>query len=815
MKQLNRILNMKKKSHILLVVLMAFLVNTLVAQDFTQLKNVDIAKLSDTQIASYWDAIQQKGYTLDQLEILAKAQGVSAVKVAAFKRRINSLKGVSTASSSSETTLPTDSKAAAFGLKGNDGFEEKPKSLLFGFDFFNNPNITFAPNVNIAVPANYQLGPGDELLIDLWGASEVTYKSVVNNQGNIQIEGVGQIYVNGFSIENASKKILSKLKKKHAGIGASNDSYNKINTNVTVSKIRTVQVNIIGAVKVPGTYALSSLSTVLNALYAAGGPTENGTFRAIQLVRKGKTIGVLDVYSYLLEGSQKGNLKLQDQDVLLVGPYQNRVTVAGAVKRPGIYELAAGQTLADLMAYFGGFTPNAYTNLLVVERVNGKQKALKEVALQEATNTVLQAGDKLLVQEVVDRYENRIAIKGAVYRPGNYELLPGMTLKTVLAKAEGVTPEAFLERGLLVRTDDEANKENISFAVSEVLRGQTSIALQARDQIQIFTKEELREKRTITIEGAVNAPKTIDFIEKLQLEDVIALSGGLQEGADAQVIHVSRRLNDGSFETLSQNFTLSSATNLSLNQGKPFYLAPYDIVNVRYQKGYTSQKSVAMKGEVKYQGSYVLKRKNERISDLIQRAGGLTEYAYVVGATLVRKNQDEASLKQQALLKDINQKDSIIADATLLDKKKGFKIGIDLDAIINKGAAGTDIDLFLEEGDELLIPSEKQTIEIRGEVLSPTLVHYKPGKNLKSYVNNSGGFSEKAKKSKAFVVYSNGDIKSIKRFLFFKFYPKLAPGAIIFVPSETADKEKLSTTEILGITSSIGTIGLIIQSLTK
>ncbi|WKD86093.1 Polysialic acid transport protein KpsD [Polaribacter huanghezhanensis] len=808
---------MKKRSHLFLIIFLCFFTSIVLAQDISQLKNINISNLSDDQIESYWNSIQKKGYTMEQVELLAETRGVSSIKIAEFKRRVNNLNTSSKPKDKKDDTVDKDNANDSFGLKGDEDFDkEKPKELLFGFDFFNNPKITFTPNINIAVPENYQLGPGDELIIDLWGATELTYKSIVNNQGNIKVEGVGQIYVNGFTIENASKKIISKLKKKHAGIGASSSSYNKINTNITVSKIRTVQINIIGEVKVPGTYSLNSLSTVLNALYVAGGPTKTGTFREVKLVRKGEVVGVLDIYNYLLKGSQKGNLKLQDQDVLLVGSYQNLVTVEGAVKRPGIYELKKGQTLDDLIQYFGGFTPEAYTDLLVLERVNGKQKEVKEVQIQDAKNFLIKGGDKLIVQEVVDKYKNKISLKGEVYRPGNYELLENMTLKSLIEKAEGVTPEAFLSRGLLVRAFDDTNKQNIAFSVLDILNGKTSIVLKANDEIRIFNKQDLREKRTISIDGAVNNPATFDFIGKLQIEDVIAMSGGLTEGADPQVVHVSRRLKDGSFKTLSKNFTISSQTNLVLNDGKPFYIEPFDIINVRYLKGYASQKKVIVKGEVKYQGSYVLINKNERISDLIKRAGGLTPFAYVKGATLVRENEEESVRKQEELLKKINEKDSITNNEKKLEREKdGFKIGIDLDKILNRGGAGTDIDLFLEEGDELLIPSEKQTIEVRGEVLSPALIHYKHGKGLKSYVNNSGGFSQKAKKSKIFVVYSNGDIKAVRSFLFFRTYPKLEPGAIIFVPSKTESKNQLSTQEILGITSSIGTIALIIQSLKK
>tara|TARA_R110002096_G_scaffold129726_1_gene278703 strand:- start:2617 stop:3870 length:1254 start_codon:yes stop_codon:yes gene_type:complete len=417
------------------------------------------------------------------------------------------------------------------------------------------------------------------------------------------------------------------------------------------------------------------------------------------------------------------------------------------------------------------------------------------------------------VQEIVDKYKNRIILEGEVFRPGNYELIKGMTLKNLLEKAEGVTEEAFLSRGLLVRSKDDTNKESISFSVSDILSGKSSVQLQAKDKIRIFNKDELREKQTITIQGAVNKTQTFDFIKNLQIEDVIAMAGGLTEGADANVVNVSRRLKDGSFETLSKNFTISSEKNLGLNKSEPFYLEPFDIINVRYLKGYMPQKTVVVKGEIKYPGNHVISNKNERLSDLIKRAGGLTPYAYLKGATLIRKKMDESDKKQLDLLKSINEKDTIVKDSKFIENK-GFKIGIDLDKILNKGGANTSIDLFLEEGDELLIPSEKQTIEVKGEVLSPSLVQYKKGKSLKNYINNSGGYSQKAKKSKTFVLYSNGDIKTVKNFLFFKSYPKLEPGAVIFVPTKE-EAQRMSTQEILGITTSIGTLGLIIQSITK
>jgi protein involved in polysaccharide export with SLBB domain len=513
-------------------------------------------------------------------------------------------------------------------------------------------------------------------------------------------------------------------------------------------------------------------------------------------------VASLDVYQYLLSGTQESNLKLQDQDVLLVTPYKEIVIVEGAVKRAGIYELKKGQTLAELVEYFGGFTPKAYTNLLTIERLNGTQKEIKEVAFKDAENFTMQGGDKLVVQEILDRYENKITIEGAVYRPGSFEIFEKMSLRTLIEKAEGITPEAFLSRGLLVRTFDDTHRENIAFSVSEILNRSSTILLEARDRVRIFNKEELIEERTITVEGAVNTPSTFYFIDKLQVEDLIAMAGGLKLGADSETISVSRRLNDGRFNTLSDVYTISSNTNLAINNGTPFYLEPFDIINVRYSKGYTVQKNVSVTGEVQFQGGYVLENKNERISDLIQRAGGLTEYAFVRGASLTRK----MTVKEETL-SNIIKVEGLEETAPIASE---FKVAIDLESILKN--KGTDIDMFLEEGDVLNVPSKLQTVKVIGMVLKPSLVPYKEGFSLEKYISQSGGYSAGAKKSKIYVSYANGDVKTTKRFLFIKSYPKLAPGAVIFVPEQVV-KEKISTAELLGITSSIATLGILIQTI--
>ena len=779
-KLIHELLTMSKKIHLFLflVLLNSFVTWT---QDLSAIKNIDVASLSDEQIATYWEAIKEKGYTMAQLDQIAKVQGIPASKVAEFKSRVNNLQIKETAEKKIiTTTAAAQLSKDPFGIKdGQIVKKTTTQSQLFGYDFFNNAKISFSPNINIAVPDTYQLGPGDELTIDLWGASEITYQVAVTKEGRIKIPGVGFIYVNGLSLQRARPRIIANLKKKHSGIGANSSDYNKIYTNISVSKIRTVQVSIIGEIKTPGTYAINSLATMLNAIYAAGGPTKMGSFRSIELIRDNKKIADLDIYDYLLSGKTNTE-RLQDQDVLLVKPYHNLITVEGAVKRPGIYELQEGETLQDLINYFGGFTPNSYTNLFVLERlVDGKEKEVKEVTLAEAAGFKMKAGDKLIIQESLDIFKNRIAISGAVFRPGNFELTANMTLKDAILKADGITPDAFLQRGILIRTYDNMTKENIAFSVSEILDGSRSISLQKEDEIRIFFKEDLKEKRTISIEGAVNKPMTLDYVDKLQIEDVIALSGGLKEGADPEAIYVSRRSKDGNYRTLSQIFTLSTSKNLAINNGEPFYLEPYDKVSIRYSTGYSLQRTITIQGEVIYPGSYTIKTKDDRISDLIKSAGGLTDFAFVQGASLERE---------------------------------GNLVGIDLKAILEKPKS--EQDLLLREGDVLKIPEQTQTVQVMGEVYVPSLVKFQQGKSLRYYIENSGGFTNDAKPRNLSVRYQNGEIKTVKQFLFFKSYPSIEPGAKIVVPKRPENK-KMSTQEVIGITTSIATLGILIQTLTR
>ncbi len=816
---------MKYRILTLIIVLAALLVQTSYAQTFnkSQLAQIDVDNMTDEQIAAYWDRAKSEGYTLDQLEIIAKANGVPASQISKLRQRIQSLNFSSVNTSTTIATSPAAvSNLEKFGLEGKVPTKTE-KSLLFGYDFFSNPNISFTPNLNLATPANYQIGPGDELLIDIWGAAENNYKKQVNRDGAIRIENIGPVYVSGLSIEKAKEKITSYLRKIYSGIGAPAGSYNKVYAEVSLTNIRTVQVNIIGEVKVPGTYALSALSTVLNGLYAAGGPTEKGTFRSIKVVREGKNLKEFDIYNYLIQGSEEGNITLQDQDIIIVQPYTSIVEVTGNVKRPGLFELKQGETFKDLAKYFSGFTAAAYQERILVERINGKQKEVTEILTDQQATFKLQDGDKIAVGTIVDRYENRVSIVGSVYRPGNYELTEGMTLLNLIEKASGLRDDAFLGRGLIFRTIDDTKQEIVPFAVQDILDKKLTITLKREDKVEIFNKHKLKEEYTVDIWGAVNNPQAkVPFVEKMQIEDLIAIAGGFQDAADLSAIDISRRVNDSSFKIISKVYRRSSTGQLQPEDKEPFYLEPFDVVSVRFLPGYSKRKLVTLEGEVNAPGNYTLLTKEERISDVIKRAGGFSPYAYIKGASLIRKVNYQTEKEQKRLYDKIkaesdslSENNSIRSKLLNAEEAQEFKIGINLEEIMKPKGIHSKIDLILHPDDLLIIPSIKQTVEVSGQVLAPTLIRYDKSNAFLDYINSSGGFAEKAKKRSSYVIYANGDIRSTKNFLFFKFYPKIEPGALIYVPEKAENKDRMTIQEILGITTALSTLGVLINTFVK
>ena len=773
-----------------------------------QLSSINIDNLSNDQIRSFWEKAQSQGYTLSDLENLAKLKGVPQIQISKLNQRILMLPSKQKVVSKT-TVIEKQEGIDTFGITDNKNIDIK-KSKVFGFDFFQNPKISFAPNVNMPTPENYIVGTGDELIIDVWGAAENSFSQKIDNQGNINLNMIGKIRVGGLNFNEVKTKINSALRQIYSGISASEGSYNKVYTSVSIGNVRTVKVNIIGEVQVPGTYSLNALSTLLNALYACGGPTETGSFRDIQLIRNGNKIATFDVYNFLLKGSQEGNLNLNDQDIIIVPPYKNQVEVKGNVKREGFYEIKDNENLATLIDFFGGFKANAYKDNLVIERIVGAKREVKEVSYSQANTFIMKSGDKLTVQKLSDIYHNKISIGGAVYQPGNYAYTEGMSALDLINRAAGVLDQAHLERGLLFRTTNRVDKQTLNFSVKDLLDKKINLPLQANDSLFIFNNDNIKNKQFVRIEGAVKNPKSVPFMEGLKAEDLIIMAGGFIEGADASTIHLSRQVNDENFKTISEVQHISLSPDLKVSSGS-VTLQPNDIITVRYQKGYSAQQLIKIEGEISFPGHYSILTKDERISDFIERAGGITPYAYLKGATLIRKMKDLSDKEQIKQLQELNNATNEIKIEKIGNDNE-YRVGINLEKIMkNKNSYQN---LILKNEDILIIPSEKQTVEVKGLVLAPSLVQYEKGKTLKSYVNNAGGFANNARKRAAYVMYANGSVEGTRNFLFFKSYPKIEPGSIIIIP-EKPERKSLSTTETISITTALTTLMILIYNTFK
>ena len=802
-----------KKSRALILLLLLILIgsnNKVFANSgFISLLSVQVSTMSSDEIKAFVTTQQQKGLTNEQIKSLAKSNGVSDSEISSIEDKLGGTPKIE-----SEVDTSLNVKPSTIATNPNASIQQEVKNdPLFGYDFFNNPNISFQPNLNLATPANYQLGPGDALVISLWGAAENTYDVEVNRNGLVKLPNIGPVVVSGLSIEDATQKIKSALKRIYAGISAPDSSPYKIFTSVSLSNVRSVQVDIIGQVKVPGTYSLSALSTVLNGLYASGGPTKNGTFREIKLVRNGKEISYFDIYKYLIDGSQEGNKTLQDQDVIIVGAYTSKISINGAVKRPGVYEIKNSETLDDLLGFVSGFKSNAYRNNIKLTRIEGDRKKLKEIDYTNFRSFRLFDGDVINVGSIIDKIENSVTINGSVYRPGDFEYTPNISLLQLLEKASGITESAYLERGIVKRQEKEGDvKTIISFSVTDILNGKETILLKPNDIVQIFNKSVVEDKGKISISGAVNNATSIQFIEGITLEDLVITAGGYSKNANSEVIDVIREVIDEDYKTLNKVFNISADKSLDLSNNTPFVFEPNDQIVVRSLMGSGDQLYTFIEGEVSYPGQYFSESKNEKLLDLLDKAGGLSPYAFQEGATLIRQNPYFNEKALSITTKSINVDDEDTKVNVDLNNQKEFRVGIDLKKLLKEGESSKQ-NLVLNNGDRLVIPSVKQTVKVEGEVLLPTLIRFDKGDNLKDYINKSGGFSSEAKKGKVYVIHPNGDIASTKHFLFFRTYPDIKPGSIVLVPKKQENVSKLSTQEVIGISTGFTTLALLIERL--
>ena len=681
---------------------------------------------------------------------------------------------------------------------------------VFGRDIFNNSNLTFEPSLNIATPVDYRLGPGDQLVIEVWGASQANITQKVTPDGYITIPDVGPIQVNGLTVQAASNKIRAKLSKIYSGMGTTNVD---LSTDVKVSlgQIRTIQVNIMGEVAQPGTYALSSFSTVFHALYKAGGISQLGSLRNIKVVRGGRTVATVDVYDYILHGRSHSDIRLQEGDVILASPYDALVLVKGKIKRPMYYEMKRTESIRTLIDYAGGFTNDAYTSAVTVERNDEKERTICSVDDMNYGVFKVKDGDVVSVGAILDRYNNRIEIKGAVYRPGFYELGKEIsTVRDLITKADGLLEDAFTNRAVLHRENLDKTLEIISVNVKGVLDGtEPDITLQRNDVLFIPSKYDLEAKGTVEISGEVYSPGIFPYAENTKLEDLIIMAGGLTESASKVRVDIARRLNDPNStkkqKEISKMFSFAVKDGFVVEGDPGFILEPYDQVFVRRSPGYTPKVNVSITGEVEFEGSYALNERNERLSDLIARAGGLTGFAYLKGARLERQLKEEEYLQAKELLtmvasnNQISGNDSIIIPAV----SRTYTVAIDLEKIMSN--PHSSLDPVLQDGDAVIIPQLMTTVQVTGSVRKPNSVVYNPDMKLKDYISEAGGYAERARKSGTFILYPNGHIKELGRNASAK---EIVGGAKIIVPQKGRSQWNLGTT-LSSITTSVSMLAVI------
>ena len=681
---------------------------------------------------------------------------------------------------------------------------------VFGRDIFRTANLTFEPSMNIATPVNYRLGPGDQLQIEVWGASEANITQKVTPDGYISIPNVGPINVNGLTVQAASNRIKAKLSQIYSGMASSNVN---LSTNVKVSlgQIRTIQVNIMGEVARPGTYALSSFSTVFHALYKAGGMSRMGSLRNIKVVRGGRTVATVDVYDYIINGRSHSDIRLQEGDVILASPYEALVLIKGKVKRPMYYEMKSSESIRTLIGFAGGFSNDAYRGSVTVDRNNSKERTVATVDDMNFGVFKVKDGDVVSVGEILDRYDNRIEVKGAVYRPGYYELGKDIqTVRDLIQRADGLLEYAFTNRAVLHRENDDKTLEVIALNVKAILDGtEPDVTLQKNDVLFIPSKYDLESKGTLEIRGEVYNPNIFPFAANTKLEDLIIMAGGLTESASTVRVDVTRRIIDKKGtkkqKEIAKTYTFGVKEGFVVEGDPGFVLEPYDQVFVRRSPGYSEKINVSVAGEVEFEGDYALNVRNERLSDVIEKAGGLTEFAYIVGARLERQMTPEEYKQAQELMAMVKSNNQISGNDSIVvpTVSRTYSVGINLKEIMENPHSA--IDPVLQEGDVIVVPQYMNTVSVSGSVRKPNSVVYDPKMKLKDYINEAGGYAERARKSGTFILYPNGHIKELGRNAKAK---DIVGGSKIIVPQKGRSQWNLATS-LSTVTTSVSMLAVI------
>ena len=772
--------------------------------------------MSDSQVLEYVkDGIRQ-GKEQKQLASELARKGVTKEQAMRVKQLYEQQNNVNTSKSTgtdiNESRLREETKENT-----SDMLDDHPTTQdlvrgdqVFGRNIFNTRNLTFEPSVNLATPANYRLGPGDEVIIDIWGASQNTIRQQISPEGTINIQKIGPVNLSGMTVSAANDYLKNALNKIYNGLNNTTDPTSDI--RLTLGNIRTIQINVMGEVVQPGTYALSSFSTVFHALYRAGGVSDIGSLRNVQLVRNGKNIATIDVYEFIMKGNTQDDIRLQEGDVVIVPAYDVLVKISGKVKRPMRFEMKKDENLATLIKYAGGFEADAYTRSLRVVRQNGEEYEVNTVKDMDYSIYKMRNGDVVTAEAILNRFTNKLEIRGAVYRPGIYQLSGKLnTIRELVNEAQGLTGDAFLNRAVLYRQREDLTSEVVQIDIRSIMDGTSpNLALMKNDILYIPSIHDLEDRGNVTVHGEVAQPDSYPYADNMTLEDLIIQAGGLKEAASTVRIDVSRRIKNprstADNDTIGQMYSFSLKDGFVIDGQPGFILQPYDQVYVRRSPGYQAQQNVVIEGEILFGGNYAMTNREERLSDLVNKAGGPTSLAYLRGAKLTRV----ASAGEKKRMGDVirlmsRQLGEAMIDSLGIGVEDTFTVGIDLEkALTNpKGSA----DLVLREGDVVFIPKNTNTVTINGAVMVPNTVSYMKGKNVDYYLNQAGGYSDNARKSKKFIVYMNGQVTKVKG----SGKKQIEPGCEIIVPSKT--KKKSNIGNILSYATSFSSLGMMIASI--
>lgn len=767
--------------------------------------------MSDDQVMSYIVEQNEKGKSQQEIATELVKKGVTTDQIQRVRKKYAESKTPQSTGTSTGIDRTRDDNTAS----ENEALEyivETSENEVFGRNIFNNKLLTFQPNMNMATPSNYRLGAGDQVFIDVWGASQETFKGVISPDGTITISGVGPVELGGKTVSQANSYLKGKLGK----------FYESSNIKLTVGETRTIQVQVMGEVFAPGTYTLSSLSSSFNALYAAGGISKIGTLRDIKVYRSGKVIASIDVYDYILNGNISGDVRLQDNDIIIVGPYDSLVKISGKVKRPMFYEMRHDESVKTLLDYAGGFTGDAYKKNVRLVRKTGAEYSIHTIDEFEMGTFKLNDGDAVSVDEILNRFSNKVEIKGAVMHPGSFQMDGRIaTVRELINAAEGLREDAFTNRAVMHRTKDDLTLEVIPVDVLGILEGRVAdIPLKKEDVLFVPSKLDMLGEQTVSIVGEINAPGTYPYADNTTLEDLVLQAGGLTSAASTMKVDVYRRIiNSKSSEvsdSIAETYSFALKDGFVIDGEAGFVLKPFDEVAVRRSPVYEKQQMVSIGGEVNFDGYYSLKTRNYRVSELVKDAGGLSKMAYVKGSRLERRMTEGERLQREIMLRasqialyeenlasdkaiDMRRADSLLM--MKLDMGNTYPVAIDLAAALEN--PGGEDDVILREGDRLVVPQYTNAIKISGNVMQPVSMTYVKGKSLSYYIKRAGGYGDNARKSKVYAIYMNGAVKEVES------SKDIQPGCEIVVPSKK-QKRQMSTAEMMSVGTSAASIATMI-----